>query len=161
MRRLIVIAARRVVVKPASPRPKQKEPVKRGSGKRPPAFRLFDPRKRFPFFDDEPGSHVAPAGHDPAVAALLPKPSDDGLVNASRLHRRLQALKLALADVPRQARRLVRARARRAKVPHLKLQSVMRPGRPPGYRKVPVHEVDHVLAECHWLARDVEAYDTS
>jgi hypothetical protein len=37
----------------------------------------------------------------------------------------------------------------------------MRPSRPPGYRKKPVHEVDHVLAECHWLARDVEAHDTS
>jgi hypothetical protein len=73
----------------------------------------------------------------------------------------LEALRRALADVPRQARRLFRARARRHKVPSLRLQSPMRPGRPPGHRKVPTHDVDHVLAECHWLARDVEAHDTS
>jgi hypothetical protein len=83
------------------------------------------------------------------------------LIDARRLHARLEALKLALEDLPRQARRLVRARARRAKVARLELQSVMRPGRPPGHRKRPIHDVDHVLAECHWLARDVEAHDTS
>jgi hypothetical protein len=172
-RRLIVIAARCVVVNPARPRAKPQAPIKRGKGKRPPAFRLFDPRKRFPSFDRQPGRHPAPrvwsAGPaDPTVAALwarqrslAPKPPDDGLIDGSRLHRRLEALKLALADVPRQARRLVRARARRAKVARLQLQSVMGPGRPPGYRKRPLHEVDHVLAECHWPARDVEAHDTS
>jgi hypothetical protein len=80
---------------------------------------------------------------------------------ARAIERNSEALKAALADLPRQARRLVRARARREKVSRLKLQSVMRPGRPPGHRKVPIHEVDHVLAECHWLARDVEAPDTS
>jgi hypothetical protein len=85
----------------------------------------------------------------------------DGQVDAARLSARLEALKRALDDLPRQARRLVRARARRDKVARLQLQSVMRPGRPPGYRKVPTHDVDHVLAECHWLARDVEAHDTS
>jgi hypothetical protein len=39
--------------------------------------------------------------------------------------------------------------------------SPMRHGRPPGYRKRPVHEVDEVLIECHGLARDVERLDTS
>ena len=33
-----------------------------------------------------------------------PAPPPDGLVNAQRLTRRLQALKLALEDLPRQAR---------------------------------------------------------
>jgi hypothetical protein len=77
------------------------------------------------------------------------------------LCRRLEALKLALGDLPRRAKRFVRAQARRAKVPRLQLQSPMRPGRPPGYRKKPSHEVDEVLKECHALARDVEQHDTS
>jgi hypothetical protein len=36
-----------------------------------------------------------------------------------------------------------------------------RPGRPPGHRKRPVHEVDYVLREVHALAMDVYAGDTS
>ena len=52
-------------------------------------------------------------GHHPS-AAVPPPP--DGLVNAQRLARRLEALKLALDDLPRQARRLVRWRLRREKV---------------------------------------------
>ncbi len=45
--------------------------------------------------------------------AADPTPPPDGLVNAERLSRRLQALKLALDDLPRQARRLARWRVRR------------------------------------------------
>ena len=26
------------------------------------------------------------------------------------------------------------------------------PARPPGHRKKPIHEVDEILTECHWLA---------
>jgi hypothetical protein len=89
------------------------------------------------------------------------KPPDDGQVDASRLSSRLEALKLALDDLPRQAKRLVRLRAKRDKVPSLALKSPLRPGRPPGHRKIPLHEVHHVLAECHGLARDVLAPDTS
>jgi hypothetical protein len=173
MRRLIVIAARGLVVKPAAARPKPQGLTGRGRGNRP-SFPLFDPRKRFAPFDRKPGRRAIPriwvVGHDPTVAAMwayqrsmapTPPPADDGHVDGRRLSLRLEALKLALDDLPRQARRLVRARARRDKVPSLCLKLPMRPGRPPGYRKVPVHEVDHVLAECHALARDVLAPDTS
>jgi hypothetical protein len=171
VRRLIVIAARGLVVKSAPSRPMPRTPIKR-SGRRRLAFRLFDARKRFQPFDRKPGPRVVPRvwtiGHDPTVAALwaswqsaAPKPPDDGQVDGSRLSLRLEALKLALDDLPRQARRLVRARAKREKMPSLKLKAPMRPGRPPGYRKKPVHEVDHVLAECHALAWDVLAPDTS
>jgi hypothetical protein len=73
----------------------------------------------------------------------------------------LQAVKLALDDLPRQARRLVRLRARREKVPALRLKSPLRPGRPPGHRRRPVRDVDRVLAECHGLAWDAMALDTS
>jgi hypothetical protein len=82
-------------------------------------------------------------------------------VGAVRLSRRLQALKLALEDLPRQARRLVRLRAKREKVPSLKFKSPLRPGPPPGHRRKPIHEVDEVLAECHWLAWDAMRLDTS
>jgi hypothetical protein len=38
----------------------------------------------------------------------------------------------------------------------------LRAGRPPGFRKRPIHEVDEILKECHWLARNVlPALDTS
>jgi hypothetical protein len=167
MRRLIVIAARGLVLKRAPARSKPQTPIKRGNGNRRPSFPLFDPRKRFAQRRRRSGPRLVPRIHfypyDTLVAAHRPAvaPAKDGHVDAGRLCLRLDALKLALDDLPRQARRLVRARARRDKVARLQLQSVMRPGRPPGYRKRPIHDVDHVLAECHWLARDVEAHDTS
>jgi hypothetical protein len=171
MRRLIVIAARGLVVKPSHARPRPQTPIKRGKGNRRLSFPLFDPRKRFAPFDRKPGPRSYPRAfvlneNYELVTLLDTRPrrkaaNPDGQVDAARLSARLEALKCALDDVPRQARRLVRARARRDKVPSLRLQSVMRPGRPPGHRKVPTHDVDHVLAECHWLARDVEAHDTS
>jgi hypothetical protein len=108
-------------------------------------------------------------GSDPRVAALwsapqplaVPAPPPDGLVNAARLSRRLQALKLALEDLPRQARRLARWRVRRETAPSPKFKSPLRPGHPPGYRRKPVHEVDEVLIECHGLACDALKPDTS
>ena len=77
-------------------------------------------------------------GRPPADPASPP----DGLVNAERLSRRLQALKLALEDLPRQARRLARWRVRRENMPSPKFRSPLRPGRPPGYRRKPVHLVE-------------------
>jgi hypothetical protein len=73
-------------------------------------------------------------------------------VGAERLTRRLHALKLALEDLPRQARRLARWRVRRENAQNPKFKSPLRPGHPPGYRRKPVHQVDAVLAECHGLA---------
>ncbi len=95
----------------------------------------------------------------PPVADPVSPP--DGLVNAERLTRRLQALKLALEDLPRQARRLARWRVRREAMPSPKFKSPLRPGPPPGHRRKKVHEVDEVLAECHWLAWDAMKPDTS
>jgi hypothetical protein len=56
---------------------------------------------------------------------------------------------------------LARWRARRALRPGLTFTSPLRPGRPPGHRRTPLHEVDRILAECHGLARDALAPDTS
>jgi hypothetical protein len=93
--------------------------------------------------------------------AADPAPPPDGLVGAERLTRRLQALKLALDDLPRQARRLARWRVRRENAKSPKFKSPLRPGHPPGYRRKPVHEVDEVLIECHGLACDAMRPDTS
>ncbi|MGB8314168.1 MAG: hypothetical protein WCE69_06720, partial [Aestuariivirga sp.] len=174
VRRLIVIAARGVVVElaPSRPMPAGKVIGKRG-GRSTPSFQLFDPRKRFKgpraraFTRIVPRIHVF--GPDPRVAALFPAPKPvaelppppDGLVNAARLTRRLQALKLALEDLPRQAKRLVRCQQRRAKAPWPKSTSPLRPGHPPGYRRKPLHEVDEVLIECDGLAWDAMKPDTS
>ncbi len=174
MRRLIVIAARGLVVKPAPSRPMPAGPITgKGGGNSRPSFQLFDPRKNFAAPHRRVFARIAPRihffGNDPRVAALWaepqpvadPPPPPDGLVNAARLSRRLQALKLALEDLPRQARRLARWRVRREKTPSLKFKSPMRPGRPPGYRRKPDHEVDEVLIECHGLACDAMRPNTS
>jgi hypothetical protein len=171
VRRLIVVAARGLVVNSVASRQMPKGlKIGKGDGSRLP-FQLFDPRKYFAelsqrrirYCKNPPRIHVFP--YDSMVAipqpAAVPPPPPDGLASAVRLTRRLQALKLALDDLPRQAKRLARWRVRRetAKTPRFK--SPLRPGRPPGHRKTPIHEVDEVLAECHWLAWEVEKLDTS
>ena len=173
VRRLVVIAARGLVVKAAPSRLMPAGPIGKGGGSRRPSFQLFDPRKNFAgphrrvFARNPPRMHFF--GSDPRVAALWsapqpapdPAPPPDGLVNAARLSRRLHALKLALEDLPRQARRLARWRVRRETAKAPKFRSPLRPGHPPGYRRKPVHEVDEVLIECHGLACDALKPDTS
>ena len=176
VRRLVVIVARGLVVKIAPSRPMPKgHIIGKGGGHRSPSFQLFDPRKNFAelrqhrvkYAKNPPRIHFF--GSDPRVAALwparqpvaAPAPPPDGLVNAERLTRRLQALKSALEDLPRQARRLARWRMRRENAKTPKFKSPLRPGRPPGYRRKPVHEVDEVLIECHGLACDAMKPDTS
>jgi hypothetical protein len=172
MRRLVVIAARGLVVKLVAARPMPAGPIGKGRLSRP-SFQLFDPRKNFArqrrraFARNPPRIHFF--GSDPLVAALWPAlepaadptPPPDGLVNAGCLTRRLNALKLALDDLPRQARRLARWRVRREKAKAPKFKSPLRPGHPPGYRRKPVHAVDEVLIECHGLACDAMRPDTS
>ena len=171
VRRLIVVAARNVVVKLAPSRPKPVGPIGKGGGSRPPSFQLFDSRKNFAelrqhrvkYTRNPPRIHFFPydtlSPARPPVADPVSPP--DSLVNAERLTRRLQALKLALEDLPRQARRLARWRVRRENMPSPKFKSPLRPGPPPGHRRKPVHQVDEVLAECHWLAFDAMKPDTS
>ena len=175
LRPLIVIAARGLVVKLVPSRPMPAGTLISKSGHSRPSFRLFDPRKSFAELRERTPVRRLPRIHffgpDPRVAALwasykpavvpVPPPTPDGLVDAEPLTRRLQALKSALDDLPRQARRLARWRLRRENVPSLKFKSPLRPGPPPGHRKRPVHEVDEVLIECHGLARDALRLDTS
>ncbi len=173
VRRLVVIAARGLVVKAVPARPMPASPIGKGRGSRP-VFQLFDPRKRLLLQDDGvlpprllPRIHVF--GGDPRVAALWAAPPPlaahapppDELVSAEPLTRRLRAIKFALEDLPRQARRLARWRLRREKVPGLKFKSPLRPGRPPGYRRKKLHDIDEVLAECHGLACDALRLNSS
>jgi hypothetical protein len=173
LRRLIVIAARGLVVKAAPSHPMPARPIISKGGPSSPSFKLFDARKNFAALRTETPPRLLPRIHvfggDPRVVAQWPtyRPAvvaaapADGLVSAEPLTRRLQALKAALGDLPRQARRLARWQHRRENVPSLKFKSPLRPGPPPGHRKRPVHEIDEVLAECHGLARDALRLDTS
>jgi hypothetical protein len=173
VRRLIVIVARGLVVKLVPPRPMPAGSIIDKGGRSRPSFKLFDPRKSLAFSREAAPPRFLPRihvfGHDPRVAALwaarpplaAPAPSPDDLVNAEPLTRRLEALKLALDDLPRQARRLARLRLRRENVPSLKFKSPLRPGPPPGHRRKPSHEVDELLAECHGLAWDALRLNSS
>jgi hypothetical protein len=177
-RRLIVIAARGLAVQPlpaarSAPLAKTSK-APNPSRRRPPAFKLYDPRKRIAYArcQRSPGPRMTFFSHDPRVVAL-PRPfrpaaksalrDDDGLMNAQPLCRRLQALQSALADVPRQAIRLMRWKARRERQQELRpvFTSPLRPGLPPGYRRKPTHDVDDILIACHGLAFDAMRQDTS
>ena len=178
LRRLIVVAARGLVVKPAVPRPRRAGSIKKkGLYQRVSSFQLFDPQKRIMlprrrrpprpgprihmFNADNELVTIWPPPRPVASAAPAPAKSADGMVSAARVIRRLEALESALADLPRQARRLVRWRMRQETSPNPSFKSPLRPGRPPGHRTRAVHEVDELLSECHWLAFRAAMTDTS
>lgn len=164
VRRLIVMAAQGVKPTAGAARAAPVGPIPRGSGERVPAFRLFDPRKRFGTAPGRAGPVIEPriwtfdGGEDarPVPALRVPAFADDP-VDANRLRQRIGALKAALDDLPKQARRLMRAMAVRKR-----LASPLRPGLPPGYREKSQREVDRILYDCQALAlRALAAPDTS
>ena len=182
LRRLIVIAARGLVVKLPAARPMPKGLAIAGKGSGRVSFQLFDTRKQFslahptgaaasPITKGGPRIHVF--GASPLVPLFLrPRPAEfrpakrdiaapDGTVSALRLNRRLAAVKLALEDLPRQARRLARWKIRRERIQRPVFRTPLRPGPPPGHRKKPRDEIDFVLKECHALAWDALKEDTS
>lgn len=171
VRRLIVIAATDLPVKV---RPSQPMPAGLVIGKgeaRLPSFPLIDPRPRFSVqrrgFGRQPVPRIHVFGGDPRVAALWSRPEVQTAVpagsdvDAGPLCRRLHALKAALDDLPRQARRLARWRARQQRRPEPVRVSPLRRGPPPGQRRTSLYEVDEVLRECHGLAFDALRPDTS
>ena len=159
VRRLIVVAAHGLTLKPpvkrstASP----KGPVIPRKGRRAAAFQLFDPRQRFgsAFGHRRHRIHLAPrpvprirvidVGFDPRVPLFLRAPpappvvpaAPDDAVNAVRLSRRLAAIKLALEDLPRQARRYLRWQAKPPEARRPKFSSALRRGHAPGHRNEP------------------------
>lgn len=178
LRRLIVVAAMGLVIAPAVSRPRRAGGIKKkGLHPRVFSFQLFDPqtrvvlpRRRKPA---RPGPRIHMFNADNQLVTIWPPPrpatspvpartkSADGMVSAARVIRRLEALESALADFPRQAKRLVRWRMRQEKSPNPSFKTPLRPGRPPGYRRRAVHQVDELLSECQWLAHRAAMPDTS
>ena len=135
LRRLIVMAARGIVVKLKGGGVSHVFPagsvLNRDPG-RVAAFCLIDPLKRFApaWFEEEEtvprtvpqtGPRISVPGFiDPVfppqkpVSAFRPIPGSDDLISPNALRRRLIALRHALDNLPRQALRLARWRARRA-----------------------------------------------
>ena len=179
LRRLIVVAARGLVVEPAVSRPGRAgaKGTKKSGYQRSLFFPLFDPRTRIMlprrrtpkgpgprihmFNADNELVTIWPPPRPAASPASPPPPSADGLVSAARLIRRLEALESALADLPRQAMRLARWRMRQETSPNPSFKSPLRRGHPPGHRKKKIHEVDDLLSECNWLACHAQMSDTS
>ena len=186
VRRLIVVAARGLTLKPPVTRSAPSGPVISRNGWRKGAtFKLFDPRQRFgSAFGHERSHHrinlvprpvprlrVIDVSFDPRVPLfrqappIVPEPEPlpvaNGTVNAVRLCRRLAAIKSALEDLPRQAKRYARWQAKPRDTRRPQLASALRPGTPPGHRKNPIHKVDEILTECDWLARHPPISDTS
>ncbi len=125
------------------------------SGVRIPAFALFDPRKRFDSRPRLPKAEPRIRFFDD-VEIFTPRivATPDDPVSAGRLNRRLQTLQRALADLPKQARRLARWQAKRGVVRAStgKYIAPIRPGTPPGHRSRGKREADFVLSNCHALA---------
>ena len=90
-----------------------------------------------------------------------PAPEPDTTINATQLCRRLFAIRSALENLPREARRLSRWRARSTLRPPEKFRKPLRRGRPPGHREKPELDVDDVLKDCQWLAFEAAKLDTS
>ncbi|MBL8895963.1 MAG: hypothetical protein JNJ53_15275, partial [Rhizobiales bacterium] len=194
VRRLIVVAARTIVLEPPPQRTerakaeisnkdqakaegeaKAETPVKIRR-KRRPSFNLFDPLKRFEkgyrrpakrpqveprayFLDVPPGPNpiflLSRKPKPQARAPVVEEKVDDGMVDATRLIRRLLAVMDALQDIPRQAMRLARWEARPKEERRPERWSPLRAGKPPGFRERAKHELDEILRECHWLARSI------
>ncbi|MEO4000940.1 hypothetical protein [Mesorhizobium sp. CAU 1732] len=130
---------------------------------------LFDPvrlpgraRRRFV------PAHAAPRICVPGATArhrLPPPPAPDDPLDATRLNLRLRALAAALDDLPKHAHRFARWRARQSRsTAHNgpRRLSPLKPGRPPGYRLRPTHEIHGILADLHHFAREaLDPPDTS
>ncbi len=179
VRRLIVLLVTITGMKAPPPRAQSRSSIpsglaRTGDAKKRQSFPLFDPWQRF---WRQPPAKKAPSAL-PRILSLdydglrrlkeslnAPSTADKKTEDISPINllRRLEAVIGALENLPHQAKRLVRALARRQKFPHLKLRMPVRPGRAPGFRVKPRLEIDHVLHECDWLARNAlpPATDTS
>jgi hypothetical protein len=234
-RRLIIAAARGIVVtlpppRKPTPKPMTAEPLLRRlgiavvmssadlaaagararrvgairvAGPRIPNLPLFDPPRRFRVYSRRyVPAHAAPRIRFPAITVgphpevraageprrIPPPPSSDDPIDATRLGLRLAALAAALDDLPGQAKRFARWRARGADAAgaqnknqqnvrqppapgRVRRISPLRSGRPPGGRlsrfdpsarsRRNIRDVDEVLAHAHALALYALSPDTS
>jgi hypothetical protein len=146
---------------------------------RPLSFPLLDPlprwraRRRWHPAAGVPSISLAGVTERLAVPAWRPPLPDDPL-DAGRLARRLAALAGALDDLPGQARRFARWKARRDRAlaaGRIHRVTPLRGGRPPGGRlarydpdaprRSNIRDVDEILAHAHALAHHALAPDTS
>ena len=169
-----------------TPRDFRPEPSLRAPARRTFCLLLLDPLPRW----RTPGRPAAsgvprisfPGFIAPHPVAVRRPPSPDDPVDAARLALRLDALGSVLDDLPGQARRFARWRSRRdAAVAQdrngyaVDVQDrqgrhtgrarrvwPLRPGRPPGGRLRPTHEVHEILRDLQWFAgKAMERTDTS
>jgi hypothetical protein len=174
VRRLIFVAAKDIEIKPSLSKPLSKDKKipksKDETKKRRFSFQLSDnrgviepqPRRKFAkygprihnFDDWTPGPVRVPK--------RAPEPKD-GTTSAARLIDRLLAIKDALENIPKQAKRLARWKARRRRQSEHRIVHVipLKAGRAPYLPDKPRNEVEEILAECHWLAWEVRTPDTS
>ncbi len=199
-RRLIIVAARGLVLPPPRPRPPA-IPGKAGractppQNPSPPALPMLDRLSPWRVRAVRPVSgrcvpRISVPGFSDPFPIVVRRPDDS--VDATRLALRLQALAAALDDLPGQAKRFARWRARSMRAPappqsppppcgegpwvrvrprrtsrpvsstRSRRLWPLRPGRPPGWRRKPTHEVHEVLDVVHGLAFWVlESPDTS
>jgi hypothetical protein len=193
VRRLIIVAARGLVVTLLPPRPSKPKPTSifltkpggtgvylprgvrlpdhlGGSAKakaaRAPSLPLLDPLKSFqprrPVQTSIP--RISFPGYAPPSPIKLRRPPAPGdQLDATRITLRLAALGSALADLPGQARRFARWKARK-EARRTTRNWPLRPGRAPGQLKVKSRrqEVHDVLSDLHWFAFEaMEKPDTS
>lgn len=182
VRRLVIVAARGLVVELPPLRPRGAKPrptiLRTGTGIIMPPGSLPPARRRtlaLPLLDPL-RSPLSKGRHQPqasiprisfpgsiAPSPIVPRrqPARDDRLDATRLALRLQALRAALDDLPRHARRFATLRARRQTQPNRRVWP-LRPGRPPGQRARRNHEIHEILHDLHGLAFDVlERRDTS
>ena len=163
----------------------QSESKAKGERKsRPPSFPLCDPqrrsdwgrprRRRRKYNGPEPRIRVL--DYDPRIPRFLRGPDPtyapapvvekkvavrDGMISAKRLCRRLFALMRALMNIEREAKRYARFRDQPVEERRPKRERALRYGRPPGWRIKPIHDIDQILKDCHWLVGELPEPDTS
>ncbi len=161
LRRLIVIMAADVKVKLRARRLMPTGFVISASKSGIRRFKLVDVRKQFranAAASDEGGPRVHFFGAAPLIPSFPPPEKvvrRDAVQVTSQLCQRFAAVKLALENLPREAKRLAHWRLRRTSMKNPKFTSPLRPGKPPGHRQVPSLPVDHILQTLHGLAFDV------
>ena len=199
-RRLIIVAARGIVVALPPARPRKPEPaqsiLRRGVGTgivMPRCFRplaglshtaprtlalpLFDPLPRWGAPPPRRAASGFPRISIPGLTQRFPvprAPSSDDPIDAAHLALRLGALASALDDLPREARRFARWKARRDRAlgaGRIHRVTPLRGGRPPGGRlacydpdaprRQSIRDVDEILAHAHALAHHALRPDTS
>ena len=122
---------------------------------RPLPFPLFDarnppiPKRRYVPKAREPRIWFFDGLDPPRPARVDPSPEDE--IGAAALAKRLLSLRAALSDIPKQARRMARAVAKR-EAAGKKVVRPVRYARPPGHRHRGKRPVDLLLAETHELA---------